>query len=172
MPHLHRLSEISRSHAADFETSGMQSLMGASAVMSGGQSAGTVADVLVDDQFGKIRYLLVDNDGGSIEGARLIPIGLARIEDDGVHFDDLSQAQMTALHRYSSAEEYTFDLQQQDERVLLGDVRDAAPVAAVAPVAAGAAYDYRDQDTGSGLFKTPQKLQLLEERLKIGRAHV
>ena len=120
MPHLHRLSDISSRNSADFQDSGMYSPVGATAYMSGGQQMGTVRDVLVDDDQGKIRYLIVDNDNGSLNGSLLVPIGLARVENDGVYFDGLNSSQLGSMHRYSEDEDYTFDLQESDERVLRG----------------------------------------------------
>lgn len=99
MPHLHRLSEISDRNREDFQGPGIYSPIGAVAYMAGRQRIGTVQDALVDDTHGKIRYLMVDDSGGDLEGARLIPIGLARLEDDGVYFDDLTTAQLAAMHR-------------------------------------------------------------------------
>ncbi|WP_019587186.1 PRC and DUF2382 domain-containing protein [Deinococcus apachensis] len=184
MPHLHRLSDISSRHSEDFQDTGMYNPIGAAAYIGGGQRIGSVRDVLVDDDYGKIRYLLVDDEGGSLEGARIVPIGLARIEDDGVYFDGLTSAQLDSLHRYSSDEEYTFDVQSSDERVLRGDTStttsttqtysDTSTSAAGAGMSAagtGAArsYNYRDEDTSDQMFKTPGRLQLLEERLSVNK---
>lgn len=195
MPHLHRLSEISSRHSQDFQDAGMYNPMGATAYVAGGQQIGTVRDVLVDDSYGKIRYLLVDPDGGSLEGARIIPIGLARVEDDGVYFDGLSTAQLSSMHRYSADEEYTFDIQSSDERMLRGDTGNTgmttsttetvsgtsagmtgtgiagAGMTGMAAAGTGAtgSYNYRDEDTSDQMFKTPGRLQLLEERLTVGK---
>lgn len=188
MPHLHRLSDISSRFSQDFQDTGMYNPIGATAYVGGGQRIGTVRDVLVDDNYGKIRYLLVDDDGGSLEGARIIPIGLARIEDDGVYFDGLTSAQLASLHRYSSDEEYTFDIQSSDELMLRGDAdmttsttqtySGTSTSAAGAGMAAGMSaagtgttrsYNYRDEDSSDRMFKTPGRLQLLEERLSVNK---
>jgi uncharacterized protein (TIGR02271 family) len=193
MPHLHRLSEISSRHSEDFQDAGMYNPMGATAYVAGGQRIGTIRDVLVDDDYGKIRYLLVDDDGGSLEGARIIPIGLARIEDEGVYFDGLTTAQLSSMHRYSSDEEYTFDVQSNDERMLRGDTGNTgmttsttetvsgtsagmtgagmvgAGTAGMAAAGTSRSYNYRDEDTSDRMFKTPNRLQLLEERLSVGK---
>ena len=164
MPHLHRLSEHSTSPGTDLDAAGMSSLIGSTAYLEGGHAAGTVRDVLVDDQVGKIRYLLIDDAGGTVEGATLIPIGLTRLEGDGVYLDGVTPAQLTALHRYSSDEEYSFDLMSGDERVLRGDTET---IPSVTMPASG--YDYRDHDEADTLYKTPQTLQLLEERLQVNK---
>lgn len=183
MTHLHRLSQISSQHSADFQDTGMYSPVGASAYLSGHQRLGMVRDALVDDDYGKLRYLIVDQDGGDLNGAVLLPIGLARIEDDGVYFDDLTSAQLSSLHRYSDDEDYTFDSQSSDERVLRGaDMGAAAQTTAqtttvqstetVHPTATASSmpsYDYRDQDSNDRMFKTPERLQLLEERLSVNK---
>ncbi|GBF07288.1 hypothetical protein DAERI_130118 [Deinococcus aerius] len=182
MPHLHRLSDISSRFSQDFQDTGIYNPIGSAAYISGGQRIGTVRDVLVDDDQGKIRYLLVDDDGGGLEGARIIPIGLARIEDDGVHFDGLTAAQLSSMHRYSSDEDYTFDLQSSDERVLRGDtgmttsstqtMTDTAAMGtgmAAAGTGTTGSYNYRDEDSSDRMFKTPGRLQLLEERLSVNK---
>lgn len=179
MPHLHRLSEISNRHSEDFQDAGMYNPVGSAAYLTGGQTLGTVRDALVDDTHGRIRYLMVDSggSGGDLQGARLIPIGLARLEDDGVYFDDLTASQLSAMHRYSADEEYTFDLQSQDERVLRGQMDSqtggeervlhaAQPTAATA---AATSYNYRDEDTSDRMFKGSPRLQLLEERLSVNK---
>ncbi|WP_216322681.1 DUF2382 domain-containing protein [Deinococcus aestuarii] len=173
MPHLHRLSDISSRHAEDFQDAGLYNPVGATAYGSSGQRLGTVRDALVDDTYGKIRYLMID-DGGSLEGARLLPIGLARIEDDGVHFDDLTAGQLASMHRYRSDEEYTFDLQSSDERVLRGSnlaaaTADTVPTTAGVAAGTGSTYHSRDEDTTDRMFKTPGRLQLLEERLLVNK---
>ncbi|MFD1733899.1 DUF2382 domain-containing protein [Deinococcus malanensis] len=170
MPHLHRLSEISSRHSQDFQQAGIHNPVGQPAYMSGGQTIGRVADALVDDTQGRIRYLVVDQDGGNINGSALIPIGLARIENDGVYFDDLSQGQYSSLHRYSDTEEYTFEHQSNDERVLRGQGNMAGTAAmATTTDTTQRAYNYRDEDTSDRMFKTPERLQLLEERLSVNK---
>lgn len=162
MPHLHRLSELSNQNPTDFQDIG-GSPIGAAAYLTGRHPAGTVRDVLIDDAAGKVRYLLVDDQGGALEGARLVPIGLTRIEDDGVYLDSVDAAQWSSLHRFSSTEEYTFDLQNRDEQTLRGDA-ETVPLVNMPD----GGYDYRDEHADT-LYKTPQKLQLLEERLQINK---
>ncbi|MEF2276959.1 DUF2382 domain-containing protein [Deinococcus sp. YIM 134068] len=189
MPHLHRLSDISSRNSADFQDSGMYNPVGATAYVSGGQQMGTVRDVLVDDDQGKIRYLIVDNDNGSLNGAVIIPIGLARVENDGVYFDGLTSAQLGSMHRYSEDEEYTFDLQESDERMLRGRGTDmstttttttstvagttmgdaAMGTAATGAVGAGTASGSYDREARERMFRTPERLQLLEERLTVNK---
>jgi uncharacterized protein (TIGR02271 family) len=180
MTHLHRLSEISSQHSADFADTGLYSPVGSTAYMSGRQQLGTVRDALVDADYGKLRYLIVDRDGGDLNGAALLPIGLARIEDDGVYFDDLTTTQLAALHAYSDDEDYTFDAQSSDERVLRGAeteieerVLRGADTAAVAQTSQATTpaqtYNYRDEDTSDRMFKSPDRLQLLEERLLVNK---
>lgn len=188
MPHLHRLSDIYSRHSEDFHGEGIYNPVGSRAYIAGSQQVGTVRDVLVDDDYGKIRYLIVDQDGGDLNGAALVPIGLARLEDGAVYFDDLTAAQFSALHRYSDHEDYTFDLQSNDERILRGagsavtgsTVSHSEAVSgervlhgtgdtSAHVTASRARYDYRDQDTADRLFKAPDRLQLLEERLTVNK---
>ncbi|GGK40605.1 hypothetical protein GCM10008955_37980 [Deinococcus malanensis] len=147
----------------------MHNPVGQPAHISGGQTIGRVADALVDDTQGRIRYLVVDQDGGDINGSALIPIGLARIENDGVYFDDLTTSQYSSLHRYSDHEEYTFEHQSSDERVLRGATGTAAMTSTTTTETTQHGYNYRDEDTSDRLFKTPERLQLLEERLVVDK---
>ncbi|WP_216324764.1 PRC and DUF2382 domain-containing protein [Deinococcus aestuarii] len=184
MPHLHRLSDISNSYREDFQDSGMYSPVGATAY-AGGSQIGTVRDVLVDDDYGKIRYLLVDDDNGSLNGALIVPIGYARIENDGVYFDSMTGTQLSSLHRYDENEEYVFDVEESDERVLrgantaMGTTTSTTTTTAVAgttmgdaamgTAATGTAGTFYDREARDRMFKTPDRLQLLEERLTVNK---
>ena len=177
MTHLHRLSELSSSRS--MEQDGGYNPIGEVAYGSGNQRIGTVRDVLVDDDYSKIRYLIVDTDADSGSGAVVVPVGMARIDDNGVYFDGVSAAQLGQMHRYSDDEEYTFDAQSSDERVLRGAdsgvssggeerVLHAADTASVDTAQTGR-YNYRDEDSSDRMFKSPQQLQLLEERLSVAK---
>ncbi|BDP43103.1 hypothetical protein DAETH_30720 [Deinococcus aetherius] len=188
MPHLHRLSDISNSYREDFQDAGMYNPVGATAY-AGSRQIGTVRDVLVDDDYGKIRYLLVDDDNGSLNGALIVPIGYARIENDGVYFDSMNEGQLSSLHRYDENEEYTFDLEESDERVLRGantamgtsttsttttmsgsTMGDAAmSTAATGAMSTGTASASYDREARERMFRTPERLQLLEERLSVNK---
>ncbi|MGI8747222.1 MAG: PRC and DUF2382 domain-containing protein, partial [Deinococcus sp.] len=145
----------------------------------GNQRIGTVRDVLVDDDYSKIRYLIVDTDVDSGSGAVVVPVGMARIDGNGVYFEGVSAAQLGQMHRYSEDEEYTFDAQSSDERVLRGAdsgvssggeerVLHAADTASTGTPQTGR-YNYRDEDSSDRMFKSPQQLQLLEERLSVAK---
>ncbi|UQN09807.1 DUF2382 domain-containing protein [Deinococcus sp. QL22] len=124
---------------------------------------GTVKGALTDDD-GKIRYLMVDVGRWMTSKQVVVPVGLARVEDDGVYIDSLTREQVADLAPYTEGQEYTSDTQAADERVLRGTGSAVPPVT-------GLDFNYRDDDTDT-LFRTPQKLQLLEERLQVNKSRV
>lgn len=120
-----------------------------------GEKIGTVRESLTEDG-GKIRYLVVEVGGWFARKEVVVPVGQARIEDDGVYFDSLSKDQVGAMSEYNAGQDYHDEAQMADMRVLRGV--DAVPAAAKS-------VDY-DRDE---MFKTPTKLQLLEERLSVNK---
>jgi uncharacterized protein (TIGR02271 family) len=144
-----------------------------------GEQVGMVKGALADDK-SKIRYLIVDVGGWFSSKQVMVPVGLGRIEDDGVYIDSLTRAQVKDLSGYVEGQEYTSETQVADERVLRGTGANGTQVAdervlqgsgaLVAPVT-GIDFNYRDDDADT-MFRTPQKLQLLEERLKVNKTRV
>lgn len=130
---------------------------------AGSEKVGTVRGALSEDG-GKLRYLILDVGGWFSAKQVLVPVGLARIEDDGVYVDSMTRDQVKAMSEYRDGQEYTYETQVADERVLRGDTET---IPSVTMPAGG--YDYRDHDEADTLYKTPQKLQLLEERLQVNK---
>ena len=130
---------------------------------AGSEKVGTVRGALSEDG-GKLRYLILDVGGWFSAKQVLVPVGLAHIEDDGVYVDSMTRDQVKAMSEYRDGQEYTYETQVADERVLRGDTET---IPSVTMPAGG--YDYRDHDEADTLYKTPQKLQLLEERLQVNK---
>lgn len=130
---------------------------------AGSEKVGTVRGALSEDG-GKLRYLILDVGGWFSAKQVLVPVGLARIEDDGVYVDSMTRDQVKAMSEYRDGQEYTYETQVADERVLRGGTET---IPSVTMPAGG--YDYRDHDEADTLYKTPQKLQLLEERLQVNK---
>ncbi|WP_412030303.1 PRC and DUF2382 domain-containing protein [Deinococcus yunweiensis] len=130
---------------------------------AGSEKVGTVRGALSEDG-GKLRYLILDVGGWFSAKQVLVPVGLARIEDDGVYVDSMTRDQVKAMSEYRDGQEYTYETQVADERVLRGGTET---IPSVTMPASG--YDYRDYDEADTLYKTPQKLQLLEERLQVNK---
>ena len=86
---------------------------------AGNDKVGTVRGALTEGG-GKIRYLILDVGGWFSAKQVLVPVGLARIEDDGVYVDSMTRDQVKALSEYHEGQEYTADTQVADERVLRG----------------------------------------------------
>ena len=137
-------------------------LIGLPAYGAGGEKVGTVREALTHDG-GTVRYLVVEVGSWFTSKEVVVPVGMARVEDDGVYFDILSKDQVQNMNAYVAGQDYGDEQQVSDIRVLKG-------TGYVAPVAAtGAAVTAADHYTDQTLFKTPTKLQLLEERLSVNK---
>ena len=80
-----------------------------------------------------------------------------------MYFDSLSKEQVKNINAYVPGQAYTDEQQVSDIRTLKG-------TGYVAPAAAtGAAVTAADHYKDESLFKTPTKLQLLEERLSVNK---
>ncbi|MVN88873.1 DUF2382 domain-containing protein [Deinococcus sp. HMF7620] len=122
------------------------------------EKVGTVREALTDDG-GQIRYLIVDVGGWFSAKEVMVPVGMARIEDDGVYLDNLTKDQVKGLSGYVAGQDYDYEAQVGDERILRGVDHAEHQTNA-------GEFIYRDEDT---LFQTPQRLQLLEERLQVNK---
>ncbi|WP_293912054.1 DUF2382 domain-containing protein [Deinococcus sp.] len=154
-----RLSDVSRDQNYNFSGQGIYDPTGHTAYGMNGEKIGTIRDALVSSDSGKMRYFVVDAGGWFSAKEVLVPVGHSRLDDNGVYFDDLSKDQVRDLRSYNVSEMYTDDAQEADERVLRGVGKDAA---VATDTSARTAY----QDKA---YKTPDKLQLLEERLVVDK---
>ncbi|MFC3834178.1 PRC and DUF2382 domain-containing protein [Deinococcus rufus] len=161
MSRLIPLSDLVRDH--NYDLPGDQNVIGQTAYGSGGERIGTVRELLAEDG-GKIRSLVLDVGGWFSTKEVVVPVGLARIEDDGVYFDSLTKDQVKGMTEYRAGTEYTYDTQAADERVLRGGT-ETVPMVTMPD----GGYNYRDEDAADTMYKTPQKLQLLEERLQVNK---
>ena len=124
-----------------------------------GVKLGTVRSAIADSGSSKIRYLVVSVGNWFSNKEVLVPVGLARMEADGVFLDTLTKPQVQAMQSYTQGMEITSDYQAKDEFAITG----------TQPTLKDGAYDYRDNDANNKMFTAPQKLQLLEERLNVNK---
>ncbi|WP_295819120.1 DUF2382 domain-containing protein [uncultured Deinococcus sp.] len=154
------LSQLVREHNYDlgdvFDPTGLPAY-------ASGEKVGTVRGALTEDG-GKLRYLIVDVGGWFSTKEVLVPVGLARIDDDRVSIDSMSKEQVKEMSEYREGQDYSSETQAADERVLRGGTQ-TVPLVSMP----GGQYDYRDQDASDTTYTTPQKLQLLEERLQVNK---
>ena len=136
-------------------------LVGQPAFGSGNERVGTVREALTQDG-GTIRYLVVEVGSWFTSKEVVVPVGLARIENDGVYFDSLTKDQVKDMNEYAVGQEYNDDAQMSDIRTLRGADYQA-------PVSNGTAATAADHYQDETLFKTPTRLQLLEERLNVNK---
>jgi len=173
-----------------------------------GHKIGSVRGAMVEPDTGRLRYLIVDVGGWFVSKEVLVPVGMARVEDDGVYFDNLNKDQVKEMREYRYGQDYDYDAQTNDERVLRGSsygektayrnedsmtlgaetvtdrdmtVTGGTTTGITSGVTSGMAtdavtsgstarrYEYRDTDQTDTMFKTPNRLQLLEERLSVDK---
>ena len=152
-----RLSDLSRDQNYNFSGEGVYDPTGYTAYGTGGDKVGTIRDALVQADSGRIRYFIVDAGGWFSSKEVLVPVGHSRLEDDGVYFDDLTKDQVRDLREYNPNDMYTDEYQQADERVLHG-------VDKKAEMDTTQRQAYQEK-----AYKTPDRLQLMEERLVVDK---
>ncbi|SEI99602.1 conserved domain-containing protein [Deinococcus reticulitermitis] len=159
-----RLSDLSSD--AQYNLNDIYNPVGATAYGSGGEKVGTVRDALVEPETGRIRYFLVDVGGWFSSKEVLVPVGYGRVDDSGVYFDSLTKDQVRDMSEYSAGQAYTADMMDTDERVLRG-VQGVDTSTYRERVATGA--DTEVADYRRRAYQTPDRLQLLEERLVVNK---
>lgn len=146
---LMRLSDLSRDNM--YDNAGVYNPSGNTAYGYNGEKIGTVRDALVDPQSGRIRYLILDVGGWFSSKEVVVPVGEARFDDSGVYFDNLTKDQVRDLEEYRYDQTYSdTSFQQTNERVLRAADTDETA--------------YRER-----AYRTPDRLQLLEERLIVNK---
>ena len=145
MANLIRLRDLMSSHPEIFNND-YYSPVGKTVYSHDGGSIGDVEGALVDPTTGRLRYLILDVGGWFSSKRVVVPVGMARLTDDGVYFDSLTKDQVQAMDIYDDARTYTFEeMEAHDNRVL-------------------AAVPQRE-----AMYDTPDRLQLLEERLTVNK---
>lgn len=120
---------------------------------------GTVRDVMVEPTTGRIRYLSIDGGGFINKKVYMIPVGLTRMEDDGIHIDNIDRDRIGELSDHDDDTAWTTEHQARDHQVMWGNE---------ATMTEGR-YDYRDNDESNRNFRAGGRLQLLEERLRVDK---
>ncbi len=156
MARLIPVTELIRDH--NYDLGETYDIVGRPAYAHGGEKVGTVRDLLTDDS-GRTRYFVLDVGSWFTAKEVMVPVGAARIEDDGIYFDQLTKDQVKNMSTYTAGQEYTYDNQVEDVRVLYG--ADKAHKQSTP-----GEFVYREDDD---TYRTPQRLQLLEERLQVNK---
>ncbi|UBV45054.1 DUF2382 domain-containing protein (plasmid) [Deinococcus taeanensis] len=157
MARLIPISELVRDR--NYDLGDTYNVIGHHAYGLNGERLGTIREALTDES-GRIRYFIVDAGGWFTAKEVMVPVGLARIENDGVYFDSLTRDQVKDMSSYTADQTYDYDAQVADERVLRGVTHSEQQAGTTGE------YRYREDDT---MFQTPQRLQLLEERLQVNK---
>ncbi len=166
------ISEMIRDHDTDVSRDHYD-FIGRHAYGANGEHIGSVKDAEADPA-GRIRYFLVEAGNWFSSKQVLIPVGLGRIEDDGVYFDSLTKDQVNGMSAFTDTASYTDDLQASDIRTLRGTdtVSPAATTGSIATdstATTGSTTMATDHYQDENLFRTPNRLQLLEERLMVNK---
>ncbi|GAA5514865.1 uncharacterized protein DR_1314 [Deinococcus carri] len=153
--YLVRLSDLNSDSQLDLNGTGVYNPSGNTAYGYNGEKIGTVRDALVNPDTGRIRYLILDVGGWFSSKEVAVPVGEARFADDAVYFDNLTRDQARDLDQYSMEQQYTDERFATNERVLRGtDTTETEST-------------YRDR-----AYRTPDRLQLLEERLVVNKDRI
>ncbi|MDR6218059.1 DUF2382 domain-containing protein [Deinococcus soli (ex Cha et al. 2016)] len=145
-------------HDHNYDLGETYDIVGRHAYAHNSEKVGTVRDILTDDS-GRIRYFVLDVGGWFSAKEVMIPVGAARIEEDGIYFDQLTKEQVKDMSTYTAGQDYTYDNQVEDIQVLYG--ADKAQQQRTP-----GEFIYREDDD---TYRTPQRLQLLEERLQVNK---
>ena len=144
-----RLSELNNDAQYNLNDTSMYNPVGAAAYGVNGDKIGTVRDALVEPETGRIRYFLVDVGGWFSSKEVLVPVGYGRVDDSGVYFDSLTKDQVGSMSEYRADQAYSSEMMDTDERVLRGNQSQE---------------EYQQR-----AYQTPDRLQLLEERLVVNK---
>lgn len=147
---LMRLSDLNNDNQLGLSGEGVYNPSGNTAYGQGDEKIGTVRDALVDPSTGRIRMLILDVGGWFSSKEVAVPVGEARFDDRGVYFDNLTKDQVKNMSEYRYDQTYTSEAMMADERVLRGAQTDETA--------------YRER-----AYRTPDRLQLLEERLTVNK---
>lgn len=180
MTRMTTLTEISRTQGYDYSADGMYNPVDKPAYGTGGDRVGTVRDALVDADNGRIRYFIVDVGNWFSAKEVVVPVGTARVDDSGVYFDNMSKQQVEGMRAYTPGETHDMDTFAESDRTFRSG--EYATVSGSGAASTGGEYatvstddivnreqgriDYRDEDR---MYQSPQRLQLLEERLRVDR---
>lgn len=129
----------------------------------GGKKVGSVTDILVDEQQGRFRYLVVDMGLSGFGKKALLPIGLAHINytDHRVYVDGLSKGQIERLPDLHDLERVDYHYEEQ--------VRDVYRPTTITSVAQGTVKGVSHYEQDPDLYAVNdtqhQSLKLYEERL-------
>lgn len=114
------------------------------------EKIGRITDTLVEEATGKIRYFIVDVGGWFNSKEVLIPAGLAEFRGDEVYINSLTRDRAENLEAYDATRPYTYDdVKNQDQRVFNNE--------------------FADVNTREQHYNSPTTLELLEERLTVGK---
>ncbi len=129
----------------------------------GGQNVGSVTDILVDEQQGRFRYLVVDIGLAGFGKKALLPIGLAHINytDHRVYVDGLSKGQIERLPDLHDLERVDDHYEKQVRDVY----RPATTTGTMQGKTKGVSHYEQDPDLYAVNDTQHQSLKLYEERL-------
>ena len=138
------------------KTEGEGHICGYQAVSDKGEDVGSIDDYVVDNA-GKLRYLVVKLGHWFVGKKVLIPVGMAQIEDDrkAVLLLNFTREQVERLPDYDERKGFSEDYERQlmssyypNQRPYINEAGN---------------LDYGQYEA----FKTPERMQLLEERLQV-----
>ncbi len=148
------------------DESSIDELKNFSVYAHGDDKVGSVSDILVDEQTGKLRYFVVDTGFWVLGKKVLLPIGLANVNytENRIYANSLTKEQVENLPDFSDLEKVDYDYEEQVRGVY-------RPAAATSGMTQSANYDrntynYEQEPSLYNISdRDNQTLKLYEERL-------
>jgi uncharacterized protein (TIGR02271 family) len=148
------------------DSSDVEDLKHYSVYAQGDDKVGSVSDILVDEQTGKLRYFAVDTGFWVLGKKVLLPVGLARVDrdDNRIYAYSLTKEQVENLPEFNDLEKVDYDYEEQ----VRGVYRPAAATSGMTQSATYArdSYNYEQEPSLYNISdRDNQTLKLYEERL-------
>jgi uncharacterized protein (TIGR02271 family) len=148
------------------DSSDVEDLKHYSVYAQGDDKVGSVSDILVDEQTGKLRYFAVDTGFWVLGKKVLLPVGLARVDrdDNRIYAYSLTKEQVENLPEFNDLEKVDYDYEEQ----VRGVYRPAAATSGMTQSATYArdSYNYEQEPSLYNISdRDNQALKLYEERL-------
>ena len=121
------------------------------------EKIGKIDGALVEQDTGKIRYFIVDVGGWFSSKQVLVPAGFAEFRgDDDVYIGNLTRDYAESMDTYDQYHDYNYDdVKAKDQRVFTNEF--------------GNTNATTDVDVHNKYYDSPSKIELLEERLVVGK---
>ncbi len=156
MSHLIRLKDIQTNYASDLGQD-YYDPQGRTVYGADNEKIGKIDGALVEQDTGKIRYFIVDVGGWFSSKQVLVPAGFAEFRgEDEVYINTLTRDRAESMDTYDEDRVYNYnDVQTHDQRVFSEEFANVNPTS--------------EANIHNKYYDAPSKIELLEERLVVGK---